>query len=317
MMDDARFPPHHLGIDVTALAEDIGASLYHPVKGRRLIAGVASLSRAGEQDLCVFLPGDSTDQLVKLQAAAIICPQAVAPKVPTHCAVLISAAPLQAFADALELLYPEASESAAAQKQTIVSKHAYVDTEAILEGGRVSVAEGAVIAKGAHIGANTTIGPGAVVGPGCQIGRRCTLSAHATVHNALIGDDVGLHAGVRIGEGSDQYIGTPDKSVRIPQIGRVIIQDKVEIGANSTIDRGALQDTVIGDTTVIESLVSIGFNVRIGRACRIASHVGIASDVSIADHASIQAGATVNASVNADSDYAARQTLKQPLRQTD
>ena len=299
-MDDTRFLPRHSGIKVAALAEHIGAELSFQDDGdERIVTGAAPMSRAGEQDLCVFRPEDGTDQLATLQAAAIVCPATVAPMVPADCAALVSETPAHAFTAALRLLYADAGRSPRTRERPSVPQQAHVHAGAVLEDGQVSVAAGAVIAEGAHIGADTDIGPGAVIGPGCRIGRHCVLSAHVSVHNALIGNGVFLHAGVRIGEGAHHYVEMAEQSLKVPQIGRVIVQDKVEIGANAAIDRGTLDDTVIGDTTKIGNLVSIGRDVRIGRACIIASHADIATGVSVADHATIRAHARIAGDVDA------------------
>src|SRR5690606_19959925 len=137
-----------------------------------------------------------------------------------------------------------------------------------LEAG-VTVEPGAVVGAGAEIGSGTVIGPAAVVGANVRIGRDCSISAGVTIANALIGNRVILHPGVRIGQDGFGYLMSGKGHSKVPQIGRVVIQDDVEIGANTTVDRGANRDTVIGEGTKIDNQVQVGHNVVIGRYCVI------------------------------------------------
>jgi UDP-3-O-[3-hydroxymyristoyl] glucosamine N-acyltransferase len=151
------------------------------------------------------------------------------------------------------------------------------------------------------------IAVGAVIGPGVCIGRDCVIGAGATIVHTLIGDRVIVHPGARIGQDGFGYLPSPQGHRKIPQTRRVIIQDDVEIGANTAIDRGATRDTVIGEGTKIDNLVQIAHNVSIGRHCLIAAQVGMAGSVTvgdfvmmggqvgIADHITIGAGAMLGA----------------------
>jgi UDP-3-O-[3-hydroxymyristoyl] glucosamine N-acyltransferase len=161
------------------------------------------------------------------------------------------------------------------------------------DGGRIArsarieagarIEPGAVIGPEASIGRGTVIAAGAVVGYRCTVGRDCFIGPNATVTHALIGDRVILHAGVRIGQDGFGFAMGPKGHLKVPQIGRVIIQDNVEIGANSCVDRGALKDTVIGDGTKIDNLVQIGHNVVIGRHCVIVGQAAIAGSSVLGD----------------------------------
>jgi UDP-3-O-[3-hydroxymyristoyl] glucosamine N-acyltransferase len=142
----------------------------------------------------------------------------------------------------------------------------------------------AVIGADAAIGAGTVIAAGAVIGPGVRIGRDCAIGAGATIQHALIGDRVIIHPGVRIGQDGFGYLPSPQGHQKIPQTRRVIIQDNVEIGANSTIDRGSNRDTIIGEGTKIDNLVQIGHNCSIGRHCIIVSQTGISGSVKVGDY---------------------------------
>jgi UDP-3-O-[3-hydroxymyristoyl] glucosamine N-acyltransferase len=129
------------------------------------------------------------------------------------------------------------------------------------------------------------IAAGAVIGPDVRIGRDCAIGAGAAIINALIGDRVIIHSGARIGHDGYGYAPGPKGLEKIPHVGRVIVQDDVEIGTNTTIDRGGIRDTVIGEGSKIDNLVQIGHNVTIGRHCILAGHAGVSGSVTIGDHA--------------------------------
>ena len=151
----------------------------------------------------------------------------------------------------------------------------------IEEGARIEA--GAIIGREAQVGRGSTIAAGAVIGYRVTIGRGCYIGPGATVAHALVGDRVILHAGVRIGQDGFGFAMGAEGHLKVPQIGRVIIQDDVEIGANTTIDRGALKDTIIGEGTKIDNLVQIGHNVVIGRHCVIVAQVGISGSTELGD----------------------------------
>ncbi|WP_084396095.1 UDP-3-O-(3-hydroxymyristoyl)glucosamine N-acyltransferase [Henriciella aquimarina] len=170
------------------------------------------------------------------------------------------------------------------------------------------IAPGAYVAPGAAIGEQTVIGPNAVIGPGVQIGRDCEIGANASVQCALIGNQVKIYAGARIGESGFGVTAGPNGAEDAPQYGRVIIQDHVTVGANTCIDRGAFDDTIIGEHAKIDNLCQIGHNVVLGRSVLVASFGGISGSVTIgdgamlggrvgiADHVKIGAGAQIAAS---------------------
>lgn len=227
-----------------------------------------------------------------LHAAAILCPEELVPAVPAGVAVLVTRHAQQAFAQVGRLLFPEASIPGALTGETGVSARAFVDPSAIVEPGAI-IEPGAVISAGAAVGSGTVIGPNAVIGRNCQIGRDGFIGPNASIQYAFIGNRVIVHGGARIGQDGFGYAAGRQGPEKVPQIGRVVIQDNVEIGANSTIDRGALEDTVIGDGTKIDNLVQIGHNCRIGRGCIIAGQCGLAGSVTIGDFAMLGGGVGV------------------------
>ena len=147
----------------------------------------------------------------------------------------------------------------------------------------VTLGTNVVVGPGVEIGRGTVIGANTVIGAGVTIGRNCVIAANTTIDCAHIGNDVVLHSGVRIGTEGFGWLDFGHSNRKIPQLGRVIIQDRVEIGANSTVDRGALGDTVIGEGTKVDNLVQIGHNCRIGRYCLIAAMTGLSGSTIVGD----------------------------------
>jgi UDP-3-O-[3-hydroxymyristoyl] glucosamine N-acyltransferase len=255
------------------------------------IKGVAPLDTGRPGEL-VFLDNPKyADALASTQASACIVGRKYADRVPAGTVALVAGDPYRAFAKVVGHLYPHAMRPGSTFGSTGVSPGAYVHPEARLESG-VTVDPGAVIGPRAAIGAGTVVGAHAVIGPDVRIGRNCSIGPQVMVQMALIGDRVILHPGVRIGQDGFGFAMGPGGHLKVPQIGRVIIQNDVEIGANSTIDRGANRDTIIGEGTKIDNLVQIGHNVTIGRHCVIVSHVGISGSTLLGDFVAIggQAG---------------------------
>jgi UDP-3-O-[3-hydroxymyristoyl] glucosamine N-acyltransferase len=271
------------------------------------IQGVAPLESGGVGDL-VFLDNPKyAFALLETRATACLTTQRFADKVAHNTIPLISKDPYRAFAMALAHLYPQAMRPASAFGSTSVSSHAVVHPEATLNVG-VVVDPGAVIGPLAVIGAGTIVGANSVIGPGVRIGRDCSIGAHATVQHALVGDRVIVHPGVRIGQDGFGFAMGPKGHLKVPQVGRVIIQNDVEIGANSTIDRGANRDTIIGEGTKIDNLVQIGHNVVIGRHCVIVSQVGISGSTELGDFVACggQAGLTGHLKIGTGAQIAAQ-----------
>jgi UDP-3-O-[3-hydroxymyristoyl] glucosamine N-acyltransferase len=270
------------------------------------IRAVAPLDVAGPGTLTFLDNPRYAAVLEKTRATACLVPSRFADRVPEGTVPLVAKEPYRAVAIVAGRIYPDALRPGSLFGTVGVSPSAVVHPEARLEPG-VTVDPGAVIGPRAEIGSGTVIGPHAVIGPDVRIGRNGSVGANATVVHALIGDRVILHAGVRIGQDGFGFAMGPGGHLKVPQIGRVILQDDVEVGANTAIDRGSNRDTVIGEGTKIDNLVQIGHNVSIGRHCVIISQTGISGSTELGDfvvtagqaglagHLSIGSGAQIGA----------------------
>ncbi len=289
--------------DIAALT---GAQLADASRATQIVRGAAALERAGPTQLTFCENRKYAAPLEQTYAGACLVNEKLEPSVPAHVAVLRVKDPYRAFVTALRELYPETLRPVSSFDLTGVAASAVVHPTAHLEDG-VTVDPNAVVGPDAEIGSGSVIGANAVIGAGVRIGRDCSIGAGATVLCALIGNDVIIHPGCRIGQDGFGYIPGAKGHTKIPQAGRVIVQNGVEIGAGTTIDRGALSDTVIGEGSKIDNLVQIGHNVVIGRNCIVVSQSGIAGSsvlgdgvvlgarIGVSDHARIGDGAQIAA----------------------
>src|SRR3984957_16596245 len=269
----------------------------------RRISNIAPLDTAVRADISFLDKPKFLDALAITRAGACFISPRFGRGAPRGLAVLVPPEPYRAFVAVTQALFPDALRPSSLFGVKGRSKDAHVHPSARLE-ANVTVDPLAVIGADAEIGAGTVIAAGAVIGPGVRIGRDCAIGAGVTIQHSLIGDRVIVHPGTRIGQDGFGYLPTPQGHQKIPQTRRVIIQDNVEIGANSAIDRGSSRDTIIGEGTKIDNLVQIGHNCLIGRHCIIVAQTGISGScivgdyvmmggqVGIADHFTIGDGAT-------------------------
>lgn len=271
-MPDPRFYLSRGPLSVEALARLTGAVARSGGADLR-IDGVAPLDRAGPADVAFLGDKKHLDGLRATRAGACFVHEAQLSEVPDGCVALVTPRPQAAWAMAAAALHEPVFHDVSA-----TSLHPDADIE-----DGVLVAPNVTISAGAKIGRGTRIGPGAVIGPGVAIGRDCEIGPNATVTFALLGDRVRIYAGVRIGEAGFGATGAATGVIDVPQLGRVILQDGVTIGANSCVDRGAWEDTVIGENTKLDNMVHVGHNVRLGRNCVLAGFTGISGSVTIGD----------------------------------
>lgn len=260
------------------LASYAGAEIgqaFHGQSGRQ-IRSVKALDDAGPSDVSFFDNRKYLAALKQTKAAAVFVSAEFAERTAPGAVPLIARDPYRAFAKSLELFYPDAGHPKAGGVETAVDRTARIEEGAIVEAG-------AIIGPEAQIGRGARIAAGAVIGYRVAIGRDCYIGPGASIMHALIGNRVIIHAGTRIGQDGFGFAMGPSGHYKVRQVGRVIIQDDVEIGANTTIDRGALKDTVIGEGTKIDNLVQIAHNVAIGRHCVICAQTGISGSTVLED----------------------------------
>jgi UDP-3-O-[3-hydroxymyristoyl] glucosamine N-acyltransferase len=283
-MTEPNFFKRSAGLTVAEIVALTGAVPRADAPLDRRITDVAPLDRAGPGDLVFFEKVKFAAELAATQADVCLTNERLAAHVPSNIVVLRCAEPYRAFVAVARSLFPDSSRPSSLFEATGVAAGAHLHPSARLENG-VTIDPGAVIGPRAEIGTRTVIAAGATIGPGVRVGRDCVVGAGATIAHALIGDRVIVHAGARIGQDGYGYVSGPGGHEKVPQTRRVIIQDDVEIGANTTIDRGGSRDTIIGEGSKIDNLVQIGHNVLIGRHCILAGQVGVSGSVTIEDYA--------------------------------
>jgi UDP-3-O-[3-hydroxymyristoyl] glucosamine N-acyltransferase len=293
-MRDTRFTPSPSPLSLAEVAELVGAEL---VRGDPAapIHGAAPLEAAEPGDISFLDNPKYVKHLAATRASACLCQARYADRVPAAVAVLATAEPHRAYARYMATAYP-----AVLRPNGIFGPsdlRGTIHPEARLE-ENVRVEVGAVVGARAEIGQGTIIAAGAVIGEAVAIGRDAYIGANAVIQHALIGNRVIIHPGTSIGHDGFGFAMGPRGHTKIAQIGRVIIQDDVEIGANSGIERGANRDTVVGEGTKMGGQVQIGHNVEIGRHCILVSQVGIAGSARLGDFVAIGGQSGVNGHVS-------------------
>ena len=271
-----------------------GAALSAPVAGRR-IADVAALDCAAPWDLSFLDNERFTAAAAMTRAGACFVSKALAAHLPPRVVALVVEEPYDAFVTVARALFAHGLQPSSLYPAG-ASLGAQVHPEARLEAD-VTIEPGAVIGPGAEIGTGTVIAANVTIGGGVCIGRNCVIGAGATLGHALIGDRVVIHAGCHIGEDAFGFAAGERGRRKVPPRGRVIIQDGVEIGAGSTIDRGGIRDTVVGEGSKIDNLVRVGHNARIGRHCLVVAQSGISSGAAVEDDVVLEARVGLNDNV--------------------
>jgi UDP-3-O-[3-hydroxymyristoyl] glucosamine N-acyltransferase len=327
MMEHPGFFERAGPFPLARVAEVAGATLDASADGTRLIEDVRPLADAGPGHVSFLDNRKYLADAEATKAAACLIQPAFAARLPKSVTPLATRQPYRGFALALHLFYPTATRSMTAEAG---SGEPPIHPTARIEDG-VRIEPGAVIGREAWIGRGTVIAAGALIGARVTIGRNSSIGPGASVVHALLGDRVIVHGGVRIGQDGFGFAMGAGGHLKVPQIGRVVIQDDVEIGANSCIDRGALKDTIIGQGTKIDNLVQIGHNAVLGRHCVIVGQVGIAGSAvledfvvvggqgGVAGHIRIGAGAQIAGASHAKDDVPARArmvgTPAKPIRE--
>ncbi|MGN7438453.1 MAG: UDP-3-O-(3-hydroxymyristoyl)glucosamine N-acyltransferase [Alcanivorax sp.] len=284
-MADPRFFTKANSLTIGEIIELTGCNVAENVDRAIEISDVSPLS-AATQDHVSFLDNIKyKNDFSETSARACFVSPKFQDLSPDGLICLVTKTPYKAYALTAQALYPED------KPQSSIAQSAYIDETA-------QIGQSATIGENVHIGANVKIAdhvwiePNSVIQSGVTIGNHCRIGANTTVSHAIIGDYVRLYPGVKVGQDGFGFAIDLAGHVKVPQLGRVIIEDHVQVGANTTIDRGAGPDTVIGQGTWIDNLVQIGHNVVIGQGCIIVAQVGISGSTVIEDFVAIggQAG---------------------------
>lgn len=264
-----RSGPHHLAT-VVKEANGIAPEL------DLLLEGVAPLQTARPNEVSFLDNPRYASTLEQTLAGAVIVHPDMQARVPAATVPIVTSEPYEGWARVAALFHPMPPVSPGIHPTAVVAEGARVDPST--EVGPLSVIE-----TGAEIGSGCRIGPCAVIGSGVVIGPDCRIGTHASLSHAVLGARVYVYAGARIGQDGFGFASTKDGFLTVPQLGRVILEDDVEVGANTTIDRGSIRDTVIGAGSRLDNLVQIGHNVLLGRCCVIVAQVGISGSTVLED----------------------------------
>ena len=294
-MSEPVFLRQSAGLTVDEIAALTGAAVASRARRPARVINIAPLDRAGPADLTFYENRVYSTAAARTHAGACLTTAALAKELPAHVTVLTVREPYRAFVTVSRELFPHALRPSSLSGPGAIAG-AHLDPGARLE-DNVAVEPGAVIGPRAEIGSGTVIGANAVIGAGVRIGRDCSIGGNATITNALIGDRVIIHPGCNIGQDGFGFVMGGTGHLKVPQVGRVIIQDDVEIGAGTTVDRGAIRDTVIGEGTKIDNLVQVGHNVSIGRHCVIVAQTGISGSATLEDFVVLGARVGLNTNV--------------------
>lgn len=299
-MADPRFFPARGPFTLAQLAEYSGAEIARGAAEASFV-DVAPLGDAAAEHVSFLDNKRYVSAFERSAAGACLVHPDFADRAPAEMALLTTPEPYRAYAKVAAAFHPMPPVEAAVSPHAVVDPAARVDASARIE-------PGAVIEAGSEVGAGSLIGPGAVLHAGVAVGPECRIGAGAVLQNCLVGARVIIHPGVRVGQDGFGFAPGPGGHLKVPQLGRVLIEDDVEIGANTTIDRGTGPDTVIGAGTKIDNLVQIAHNVRLGRGCIVVSQVGISGSTEIGDFVMIggQAGLTGHLHVGAGARIAAQ-----------
>jgi UDP-3-O-[3-hydroxymyristoyl] glucosamine N-acyltransferase len=300
-MPDQRFFRCAGPLRLDEIATLTGSEIAPGGDSARLFHDVAPLDAAGAEHLSFLDNRKYRDAFRASKAGACIIHPDIKDQAPAGMALLLNKRPYRAYALAAQAFYPAGAPPGRVAPSAVIGEGARIAPDAVIEAH-------AVIGPGAEIGPGTWIEAGSYIGPGVKIGAGCRVGPQATVTHSLVGDHVRIYPGCRIGQDGFGFAPDPAGHVKVPQLGRVVIGDGVEIGANTTIDRGSGPDTEIGAGTWIDNLVQIGHNVKIGKGCIIVAQAGVSGSTSIGDYAVLagQAGVAGHLKIGAGARIAAQ-----------
>lgn len=299
-MVDTRFFKNNGPFRLSEIAEICNSELKDSTKSDIQISDIATMGKAKEGEICFFYDKKAKEKAKEIKATACVTTAELAENISSEVIVLTSANPKLAFLQLNKKFYEEYKNRREISRTAIIAPSVKI-------GGNTFIGEHVVIEEDVEIGENCYIEHNAVISRGCKIGNNCRIGACASLAYTQMGNDCYIYAGARIGQDGFGFMVINGKHERIPQVGRVIIGNDVEIAANTCVDRGALDDTVIGDGCRIDNLVQVAHNDKLGRGCVIVSQTGIAGSCTFgdyvvcggqsgfADHLNIGSGAQVGA----------------------
>lgn len=276
-MVDKNFFKNNGPFSLAKVAEFIGGELISGTNPKDKVADIATMESASENDICFFYDRKAKEKATNIKAKACVTTKELKDWIPYGVGIIICENPKLAFLQLNKVFYSEylsentVAESARIHKTANIGKNCYIG-------------ENVVIEESAEIGDNCRIEANAHIARSCKIGNNCRIGAGASIAYTIMGNDCYIYSGARIGYDGFGFNTIAGKHHRIPQIGRVIIGNDVEIGANSCVDRGALDDTIIGDGCRIDNLVQIAHNDKIGKGCVIVAQTGIAGSCTFGDY---------------------------------
>lgn len=313
-MTDDRFFERAGPFPLGEIARRVGGEMCNRSGSGFMVRDVAALESAAAGDISVFSDKKFAGAFEHTGASVVITDHKLAAHEHNGTWVLFAANPRLAFAQVGHMFYPPDKLTEGIQPLIPVHPTATV-------GAGTEVGPGAVIGPRARIGNRCAIGPNVVLGAGVVLGDDCVIGANCVITHAVIGARITFAPNCTIGSAGFSFVPSGTGLLRVPQLGRVIIEDDVEFGANCAVDRGAVGDTVIGNGTVFDNLVHVAHNVKIGHHCLIAGQVGIAGSTvigpfvmiggqaGVSDHLNIGAGARLAAKAGVTRDVAPGETV--------
>ena len=259
--------------------------------GRFLIHDVASLADATNKDISFLDNIKYKNDFKTTKAGACIVSSEMAEFAPEGCHLLISKNPYKSYALIAQAFYPVQTPPAHISDKAIVA-----DSASIGEGCHIEA--GAIVGENVTLGTNCWIEAGAVIRDNVQIGNNSRIGTNASISHTIMGEGSRLYPGACVGQDGFGFAIDPAGHVKVPQLGRVIIGDHVEIGSNTCIDRGAGPDTIIGDGAWIDNCVQLGHNVKIGKGCVIVAQAGISGSTTLEDYVVVAAKAGIAGHLN-------------------
>ncbi len=276
-MIDNRFYKNNGPYSLKQICEICSASLQDESKSEVMINDMGSIFNGTEGEISFFFDKKKKESAAQIKTTACVTTKELAGFLPENVIVLISENPHESFIKLNRTMYSEIMPEPQISDKAVIAKTAKI-------GQNCYIGACAVIGENVEIGDNCYLEPNCVIADGCKLGNNCRVGSCANIMHAIIGNNVYIYGGARIGWDGFGFQTVAGQHKRIPQLGRVIIGNDVEIGANSCIDRGALDDTIIGDGVRIDNLVQVAHNDVLGRGCILVAQVGIAGSCTFGDY---------------------------------